>query len=474
MRKRNKKSRPARQGGKHTFGRKQFAIERLEQRQLLAGDMFYAFETFALPGPGSLPADTSGFGGDPAVEMAEVASMDDFSNRADGMGDHASAPEAGKNNAAAGQAAHADIQAANLASLLSGETPSSRGLQPTGNGSWDQLHRNPTGVEHRISNPADRYAHLTGPLAGYGTEGSNGYGHGGDDLYAGNGLSIPGFIGAGGTALTSAGQGGSGSGGGPVNPQAESAGGSFQWEPIPGSADAYLRGQLAQGQAWMDAHENGNPADVVSDEPNTSTVPAKKTGIVKPTTVVVGHKDDNGIQFRTIALSKDSFNMGTSTEKTRVLWHEGTQTVSVLTEYLNLETGNTDHRIEIFELGKPVRTGDYNGPYFTKDNVPMGSKHSGPYMNPRIQYDPDAPPPPDMNDDVPPPPEEGNVDPLPGEKTPKIGEVPENPGNPPQDAGVVDPPKDSHQRKHAKSPIPTGPLAENFLDAVDPPNPMGD
>ena len=50
MRKRNKKSRPARQGGKQTFGRKQSGIERLEQRQLLAGDMFYAFETFALPG----------------------------------------------------------------------------------------------------------------------------------------------------------------------------------------------------------------------------------------------------------------------------------------------------------------------------------------------------------------------------------------------------------------------------------------
>ena len=59
----------------------QLTCERLEARQLLAGDLFYSLGAMALPGPGSLPADTSGFRGDPATEMAEVASMDDFSQR---------------------------------------------------------------------------------------------------------------------------------------------------------------------------------------------------------------------------------------------------------------------------------------------------------------------------------------------------------------------------------------------------------
>lgn len=67
----------------------QLACERLEARQLLAGDLFTSLGAMALPGPGSLPADTSDFGGEPSTAMAEVASMDDFSQRADGMGDRA-------------------------------------------------------------------------------------------------------------------------------------------------------------------------------------------------------------------------------------------------------------------------------------------------------------------------------------------------------------------------------------------------
>ena len=56
------------------LGRRQLRAE----RQLLAGDLIYSL--------GYLPADTSGMTGEPA---AEVASMDDFSNRADAMGNHA-------------------------------------------------------------------------------------------------------------------------------------------------------------------------------------------------------------------------------------------------------------------------------------------------------------------------------------------------------------------------------------------------
>lgn len=40
----------------------QLACERLEARQLLAGDLFTSLGAMALPGPGSLPADTSDLG----------------------------------------------------------------------------------------------------------------------------------------------------------------------------------------------------------------------------------------------------------------------------------------------------------------------------------------------------------------------------------------------------------------------------
>ena len=460
MRKRNKKSRPSRQGDTRTLGRKQLSIERLEQRQLLAGDLFYTLGTFALPGPtGQLPADTSGFGGESATEVAEVVSQEDFANRADGMGDRAAAPQTGRDNAAI-LAAGRIYDRPGFGQMAT--TTPNRGLQPAGNGSWDQLQR---GVEHRISNPADRYAHLTDPLAGYGTEGSNGYGHGEDDLYAGNAYHIPGSI-----------------------------GGSFHWEPIPGSADAYLRDQLAEGQAWMDAHENGNPSDAVSDKPKAKTTPANGgTGVVTQDTKIPGSGGLTFSQVATLLSSGSSSQQLVQTHSGGHLKKDGTLEVQTDTIVISpaamvdqpqpadpqRKPGQTPKAIVVEIKSEGMFGQRCSKKVYIVGVEPIGGEQACKSGNtnpsdPERQDDPDAPPPPDMNDDVPPPPEEGNVDPLPGEKTPKIGVAPENPGNPPQDAGVVDPPKDSHQRKHAKSPIPTGPLADNFLDAVDPPNPMAD
>ena len=335
------------------------------------------------------------------------------------MGDRASAPEAGKNNAAAGQAAHADIQAANLASLLSGNTPSSRGLQTPADEGWGQLQGKLTGTEHGISNPADRYAHLTDPLAGYSTEGSNGYGHGEDDLFAGDGLDMSEFVD----------------------------------QPVPGTAGAFLADRAAEGQAWMDAHENGNPADVVSDTPKGKTKPGTgvdKNGNVKriPDEQIQEQELSQNIENVYSEQEDDSLmSMNNSLEKEIIIridperQDDPDAPPPTAFEYYSAESEFEQELREDFGVPPP-------GPGFLVNVVNANALilnfqekviQAANWADPERQDDPDAPPPANP-DDVPPPPERGDVDPVPGGTTPKKGELPPDPGNPPQDNGVIDPP----------------------------------